>query len=164
MTTPTPNSVQVPVMIAPIGKIRILVPGRIKVVLDVIALAPSVEVVVPELSAAATAAAAAGVFSALLAAAVVVPPLVAAVVVVPPLSAAAVLVPALSDVAVVAPPLFAAAVVLPVVPVVAAFAENAPTKKAAWVEFKVVLKTGTFCALIAVKVTVGRTRAWSSAL
>jgi len=65
-----------------------------------------------------------------------------------------------ADAAVVVAELAAAAV-----PVVATlFAENAPTKKAACVEFKVELNAGEFCAVIAVRVTVGRTRASSCAL
>lgn len=98
ITVATPNKVHVPVMIAPIGKIRIFVPGRMNTVL--------VEIAAPEVVVAAEA-------------------------------------PVVADEA----------------PVVAALPENAPTTKAAWVEFRVVLKTGTFAALMAVRVTVGRTAA-----
>jgi len=88
MITEKPIKTQVPVMMAPIGKIKILVPGRMKRVLEVRA-------------------------------------------------------------------------VLDVADVIADLPENAPTTKAAWVEFKVVLNAATFWMVIAVRVTVGRTRAWS---
>lgn len=97
MTVETPMSVHNPVIMAPIGKIKILVPGRTKMVL--VAVAAVDEVV-------------------------------------------------------------AATAVVPVV----AFPDNAPTRNAAWVEFRVELNAAAPDAVCAVKVTVGRTAASYCAL
>lgn len=43
--------------------------------------------------------------------------------------------------------------------VMTAFFENAPTKKEAWVEFKIEANAGLFAVLIAVRETLGKTRA-----
>jgi len=99
MTTPVPTTTHTPVMMAPIGKIKILVPGSTKMVLVAVAAVDDVVATV--------------------------------------------------------------AVVL-VVPVVS-FADKAPTRNAACLEFRVELKAAAPEAVIAVKVTVGRTAAsyWS---